>query len=252
MIIYQTVESALKPGRKKYRMTDQKYKAPGEIFMVLGIFFVAFAISAMVKLGFGISTISSLPYALHLIIPFLSFGEWNFVFQIVLFVILISITKKFKKRYIVSFVMVLLFALMLDFTDSLIGNLPDEIYIRVLMFGGSFLLMCFGVALMITSKMPLTIVELFSNSLASHYHTSFRRIKTMFDITCLAMSAAVSLLFLGDLAGIGIGTVVMAIITGTFIQAFGTLLNDHFEIEPYLETLYKKRKGKTEGTETKE
>ncbi len=220
--------------------------------MAGGIFFVAFAISAMVKLGFGISTISSLPYALHLIIPFLSFGEWNFVFQIILFVILVSITKKFKKRYIASFAVVLLFAVMLDFTDSLIGSVPEEIYVRMLLFGGSFLLMCFGVALMITSKMPLTIVDMFSNSLASYYHTSFRRIKTMFDVTCLVVSAAVSLLCLGNLAGIGIGTVVIAIITGTFIQAFGTLLKDHFDVEPYFETLYKKRKDKTKSTGTEE
>lgn len=74
----------------------------------------------------------------------------------------------------------------------------------------------------------------------------------MFDVTCLTISAAVSLFFLGDLAGIGIGTVVMAIITGTFIQAFGTLLNDHFEIEPYYETLRNRGKSATEGAKAKE
>ncbi|MDD2410165.1 MAG: DUF6198 family protein [Candidatus Methanomethylophilaceae archaeon] len=233
-------------------MKSRKLKVPGEIFMAIGLFFVAFAISLMVKLGFGISTISSLAYALHLIMPFLSFGEWNLAFQTVLFVILISITRKFKRKYLVSFAMVLLFAAMLDITDAMIGGVPDELYLRVPLFGGSFLLMCFGVSMMITSKMPLTIVEMFSNSLASHYHTSFRRIKTMFDVTCLTISAAVSLFFLGDLAGIGIGTVVMAIITGTFIQAFGTLLNDHFEIEPYYETLRNRGKSATEGAKAKE
>lgn len=220
--------------------------------MAPGIFFVALAISVMVKLGFGISTISSLPYALHLIVPELSFGEWNFAFQTVLLIILVSITRKFKKRYIASFAVVLIFAVLLDYTGSIIGDVPQELYLRIPLFGASFLVMCLGVAMMITSKMPLTIVDMFSNSLALFYHTSFRRIKTMFDVTCLVTSAVASLLFLGDLAGIGIGTVIMAIITGTFIQAFGTFMNDHMEIEPYCERFFKGNKKETSDIGAKE
>ncbi|MEA4977448.1 MAG: DUF6198 family protein [Methanomassiliicoccaceae archaeon] len=233
-------------------MSSNKIKLPGEIFIVAGLFLVAFSISLMIALGFGVSTISSLPYALNLVVPGISFGAWNLIFQAVLYVMLVSITRKVKGTHMISFIMVLLFAVILDFTKMMIGAVPDEIHLRILLFGGSFLLMCFGIALMITSKMPLLIIDLFSNGLSSYYHTSFRRIKTMFDVSCLTISVAVSLAFMGDLAGIGIGTVVMAVITGTFVQAFGTFLKEHFDIQPYFVKFLNTENASINDVEAKE
>lgn len=217
-------------------MKGNKINVPGEIFIALGLFLVALSISVMARLEFGISTSSSLPYALNLIVPGISFGAWNLMFQSSLYVIMVLITKKVKKRHILSFVMCLLFALLLDVTKMMVGAVPDELYIRIVLFGISFLGMNLGIALMLTSKMPLMITDMFSNNLATHYNTSFRRIKTMFDVFFLVVSSIVALVFLGALGGTGIGTLIMALVTGTFVQAFGLFLNDHFNIQP----LYKK------------
>lgn len=216
-------------------MSGSKIRVPGELFMVSGLFLVAFSISLMVNLGFGISTISSLPYALNLIAPDISFGVWNLMFQTTLYVILVVVTKNVQMIHIVSFIMVILFAALLDLTGKAVSTLPDEPYLSAVLFACGFITMCLGIALMITSKMPLMIIDMFSNNLASHFRISFRRVKTMFDVSCLAVSAAVSMSFLGNLAGIGIGTVLMSILTGTFVQAFGKLLRGRFDARPCLQ-----------------
>lgn len=74
----------------------------------------------------------------------------------------------------------------------------------------------------------------------------------MFDVSCLTISVAVSLAFMGDLAGIGIGTVVMAVITGTFVQAFGTFLKEHFDIQPYFVKFLNTENASINDVEAKE
>jgi len=118
----------------------------------------------MIALGFGISMISSLPYAPDLVVPGISFGAWNPIFQTVLYVMLVSVTRKIRRTHIISFMMVLLSAAILYFIKMMIGAVPDEIHLRTFVFGGSLPLMCSGIVPMLMSKMLLLIADLFSNS----------------------------------------------------------------------------------------
>ena len=58
----------------------------------------------MAKSGFGISTISSVPFVFNKVFPALSFGTWNYIFQTMLVLTLMILKKAFCFEYIFSFV----------------------------------------------------------------------------------------------------------------------------------------------------
>ena len=93
--------------------------------------------------------------------------------------------------------------------------------------------MCVAIALMVGSKIPLMITDTFINDLTIHFHVTYRAIKTLFDIICLALSVILSMVFLGHLEGVGIGTVIMAFITGLGVHVVNTSLSKVIFIKPW-------------------
>jgi uncharacterized protein len=212
---------------------DNKITLPGEVTFVAGLLLVSFAISLMVIAGFGISTISSLPYVLSRIFSQISFGIWNPVFQIGLLFVLLAITKRFKSGYMISIVLSVLFGMILDFFVHTVAGLPTEFWERLLYFIAGYPLMCLAIALMVGSRIPLMIIDTFLNDLTIYFHVTYRRIKTLFDIICVVLSVILSLAFLGHLEGVGIGTVILACITGLGVHVVTTLLSKVIVIKPW-------------------
>jgi uncharacterized protein len=218
---------------------ERKVTIPGEIAFVTGLLLVSFSISLMVLAGFGISTISSLPYVLSEMFDDISFGVWNLIFQVCLLSILLTITKNFRLGYVVSFFMSVMFSFILDFFIEAISGLPTDLEFRLLYFAVSYVIMCFAIAMMVGSKIPLMITDSFVNDLTQHYHVTYRRLKTIFDIICLTVSVFLSLAFLGGFVGVGIGTVVLALITGSGVHAANKVMGKVIVIKPWSKTLAK-------------
>ena len=96
-------------------------------------------------------------------------------------------------------------------------NLP----LRVLYFALSYFLICFGIALSNRCRMPIIPTDLFPRELAAITGWPYARIKVSFDLICLGTTAAMTLLFLGRLDGLGIGTVLAAATMGKAIAWIG-------------------------------
>lgn len=222
---------------------ERRYKIPGEASLVAGLLLISFAIPLMVRAGFGVSTISSLPFVLSKIINEISFGIWNPIFQICLLVILVAITRRFRSGYLISFMIAAGFGLSLDLFSGMLSMLPTDLGSRLLYIIASFPIMCVAISLMIGSKVPLMIVDAFINDLTAHYHVTYRRMKTIFDISCMSLSVALSLAFLGHLEGVGIGTIVMAFITGAGVHAANKAISKVMIIEPWSKRLSRMATG---------
>ena len=151
---------------------DKKITIPGEVSFVAGLLLVSSAIALMVIAGFGISTISSLPYVLSRIFSQISFGIWNPVFQIGLLVVLLAITKRFKSGYVISIVLSVIFGMIVDFFTNALAGLPTEFWQRLLYFIVGYLIMCVAIALMVGSKIPLMIIDTFLNDLTIFFHVT--------------------------------------------------------------------------------
>jgi len=216
---------------------DGKINVPGEIALLAGIALTSLGVILMVKADFGISTVMSLPFSLSCMFTEISFGSWNLIYQASLLVLLVVITRRFKIGYVVSVLLAAGFGLTLDLFRSVMGDLPGDLPFRFLYLVASYPIICLAISLMIGSKVPLMVADAFIYDLTTHFQVTYRRMKTMFDVSCVAISVGATLAALGYIAGVGLGTVVMALLTGAGVHAMNGVLRRTVEIKPWSKRL---------------
>ncbi|MEI6796518.1 MAG: DUF6198 family protein [Methanomassiliicoccales archaeon] len=215
----------------------RKINIYGELSLMIGILLISLAVSLMVRADVGLSILASLPFALTTIFPDIAFGTWNIIFQISILAILLAITRKFKSRYLVSLIIATAFGYIAGFFMSALVGLPSDPWCRFVYFALGYLCCCFGISFMVASKVPLMINEAFLFDLSRHFHVTFRRMKTLFDISVVSLSILLPMIFLGHLAGVGIGTILMAMMTGAGVHETSRIISKIASIKPWSKML---------------
>ena len=207
---------------------DQKHIFRGELALLLVIIMNSFGVVLMLYSGSGISAISSVPYAFSEVFPFLSLGTWTYIFQAILIASLMILRKHFVIEYLLSFVVGFAFSMMLDVHKGWISILPYNIPMRIIYFCISYLLLCIGIAFSNRCGLPIIPTDLFPRELAQITGISYPKIKISYDVICLLTTAILTFLFLGQIRGLGIGTIMAAFTMGKSIGMIGNILDRHF------------------------
>lgn len=207
----------------------------GEAALAFAVIINSFGVVLMLYSGAGISAISSVPFAFSEVLPRLSLGTWTYLFQGLLVLSLMILRKKFVPQYLFSFVVGFVFGKLLDFYELWIPLLPKGWIMQVIYFIISYLLICFGIALSNRCKLPIVPTDLFPRELSDITGAAYSKIKIIFDVTCLAVTVLLTLLFLGHLDGLGIGTILAACTMGKVIGWIGTRMDRHFSFTSILE-----------------
>lgn len=216
--------------------TDIEGKAVlrGELALLLAVVINSFGVVLMLYSGAGISAISSVPFAFSEVLPALSLGTWTYIFQGLLVLSLMVLRHRFVIQYLGSFVVGFIFGELLDVHELWIGILPDGLWWRVLYFAVSYMLISFGIALSNRCHLPIIPTDLFPRELSHIIGVSYPKVKIIFDVTCLAVTAGMTILFLGHLDGLGIGTILAAFTTGKAVGLIGDELDRHILFESFL------------------
>ncbi len=193
----------------------------GELALLLVIFINSFGVVLMLYSGSGISAISSDPYAFSEVFPIFSLGTWTYIFQGLLIASLMIMKRKFVPEYLFSFVVGFFFGLMIDFHESWIRELPQTLPLQILYFIISYLVICFGIALSNRCRMPIIPTDLFPRELSDITGVSYSKIKVSFDVICLTTTAMLTFGFLGQVKGLGLGTILAAFTMGKVIGIIG-------------------------------
>ena len=215
--------------------TKQPAVYRGEIALLAAVMINSLAVVLMLHSGSGISAISSVPYAFSLVLPRLSLGTWTYLFQGVLVLGLMLLRRRFVPAYLLSFVVGFVFGKLLDLHKAWIDALPATLPLRVLYFVLSYVLLAIGIAVSNRCKMPIVPTDLFPRELAAITGWSYSRIKVTFDVLCLATTALMTVVFLGRLDGLGVGTVLAALTLGKAIGKAGEVLDRHMTFVSCLE-----------------
>ena len=77
--------------------------------------------------------------------------------------------------------------------------------------------------------LPIIPTDLFPRELADITGVSYPKIKIGFDVTCLAVTAGLTGIFLGHLDGLGIGTILAAFTMGKVVGIIGERLDNRFQ-----------------------
>lgn len=213
----------------------QKHILRGEVALLVAVIINSFGVVLMLYSGSGISAISSVPFAFSEVLPHLSLGTWTYIFQGLLVLILMLLQKRFVPQYLFSFVVGFVFGKLLDANELWINILPSTIWLRILYFVISYLLISFGIALSNRCCLPIIPTDLFPRELSKITGVSYSKIKISFDVICLAVTAAMTGICLHHIDGLGIGTVLAAFTMGKVVGLMGDYLDRHVQFVSFLQ-----------------
>ena len=205
----------------------------GELALLIAVVINSFGVVLMLYSGSGISAISSVPFAFSRVLPALTLGTWTYIFQGILVLSLMILRKRFVLQYLLSFVVGFVFGELIDVYELWIEILPDGIGFRICYFIISYMLICFGIALSNRCLLPIIPTDLFPRELSQITGIGYPKIKISFDVICLAVTAGMTLIFLGQLEGLGVGTVIAAFTMGKVIGLIGNWLDRRFRFETF-------------------
>ena len=206
-----------------------------EIAYVLGLILLGLGTAFMEIADFGLSMIVAPAYIIHVKIaeylPFFSFGMAGYVLQFFVLIILCIVVRKFKPMYLVSFCTAVLYGFILDGCLLLFTYMPTEgIFVRIVYYTVGVLLCAMGIAFLFKTYIAPAAYDLFVKEIADTYNFRLDRVKTLYDCGSLLVAVILSFAFfgIGELVGIGIGTVVCTVLNGMLIGLFANLYNKFF------------------------
>ena len=209
-----------------------------EISYILGLVIMAFAAAFTEKANFGMSMVVAPAYILHLkvfeFLPWFTFGVAEYVFQGLLIIITVLIMRKFKISYLFSFVTAVIYGTLLDGAMALISALPENtLAIRILWYILGTVLCSFAVSLFFHTYLSPEAYELIVKEIAQKSGFNINKVKTSYDCISVVLGIIMSFAFFGFgvFKGVGVGTILCALINGFLIGRFSKLLEKHFDFK---------------------
>lgn len=207
-----------------------------EFAYISGFVLIAIGTAFMTLADFGLSMIAAPSYILHLglseRVPFLSFGVCDYLVQAVIILLMTAVLRRFRLTYLFSFFSAVLYGCILDGVLISLSLLPsDSMLLRIVYFIAGLVIVPSGVALLFRTYLAPGAHELFVRETVNQYKLDTGRFKTVYDCILCAVSIVLSFLFFGlwHFRGIGIGTVVCALVNGTLISLFVKLYDKVFD-----------------------
>lgn len=225
--------------------TDTRRTFSTELAWAIGIILTALGVAFMEKPGFGLSMVVAPAYIIHLklvqIWPFFTFGTSEYVFQLLLIIVMSVLLRRFSRSFIFSFATALIYGFTLDFCLYLVSGLAADTFImRVVFYALGILLCSAGISLMFHTYLPPEAYELFVKELSAKYKVNINVFKTCYDLSSMTLGVVLSFCFFGlwHFEGIRLGTLICASVNGFTISRFSKLYERFFIFENRIPALY--------------
>lgn len=214
--------------KKKVFYTETAY--------ILGILFLAFGTAFSELAGLGMSMVVAPAYIIHLVVskylPFFTFGMAEYTLQAVLIIVLMIFLRRFRISYLFSFVTAVIYGIVLDTIIYIFSPLGTEnLILRILYLVLGMVLCSTGVAMHFKTYISPEAYELVVKEVSVAKGLKIYKFKTAYDISSCVVAVIMSFVFFGFgvFRGIGIGTVICALINGSIIGLVSRFLDSHFE-----------------------
>lgn len=188
-----------------------------------GLFLFALGCCGMTKADLGLAPVPSVSWVVSYITNF-SYGTVHLGLNC--FFILVQavfLGWKFDKTMLLQILLSLLLSIFLDLVMPFMGLLDvftADFAGRVLVFALSIVVMGIGIGLQALPQVTLLPVDNLARIVASRMHRTLGTAKILIDCSSVVLSTIISLLFLGRLEGIQIGTAISALLTGNVVRIF--------------------------------
>lgn len=190
------------------------------IWFFVGVVINSFGVAFITKADLGTSPISSIPYVLSLNFP-LSFGAATFVFNILLILLqLVLLKKDFGILQVLQLVVTLVFSAFIDISMNLLFWLePINIVEKLISLAVGCAILGFGISIEVAPSTLMVPGEGAVSVISSKMpNRKFGTIKIVFDVSLMLTAAILSIILSRSLDGLGIGTIISALIVGKFVN----------------------------------
>ena len=231
-------------------LNRKKLPFPQELAYVIGILTMAFGVSCVSASNFGYSMIVAPAYLLFAKLGgLISFGTAEYLLQGCLLILLCIMIRRFRWQYLLSFVTAVIYGYTFDLMLMLVGYIDaSALPVRIILFAVGTLFISLSVALFVRTYVAPEVYELFVREYAVVHSLPFGRVKLIYDCISCLVSIVLSIVLFGFgvfadfsfpalgqailngcvLEGIGIGTVIAALVNGPLITLFGNYFDRHF------------------------
>ena len=104
--------------------------------------------------------------------------------------------------------------------------LPTNYFMQLLYAAIGDVILGFGIMLSVTANVVMNSGEVTVLAFTQVTKKEFGSVKIVFDLSCVALGAVLSLIFAGKIVGIREGTLLCACCTGLFVKLFNRLFKD--------------------------
>ena len=186
------------------------------LFLVAGLFIMAFGVAFSIKGNLGTSPISSLPYVTGQISG-LTVGTTTIILHCVLILLQILILRKqYDWIQLLQLPIAFVFGLMTDLAVGALAFLHPASYAQQWMICGiGVLLVAVGVSFEVTANVIVLAGEGFVLAVCKVCPIKFGTMKVVFDGSLVVISCILSVVFLHGIYGVREGTVAAAILVGS-------------------------------------
>lgn len=193
-------------------------------FFLLGVIINSFGIALITKAALGTSPISSVPYVFSLrFTPTL--GQFTF-FVNFLFIVgqIVLLRREFQKIQLLQIGVNVLFSSIIDVSMNLLSPFaPQGFGQELLWLLAGCAVLAFGIYVEVSPKVLMVPGEGLVSALARVSGIEFGSVKVAFDVTLMSLAAICSFLFFHGLQGVGLGTLISAVLVGLIVKLYRRL-----------------------------
>lgn len=195
------------------------------LWFALGVCVNSFSIALIAKTNLGVGSISSVAYVLSLVLP-LSFGGFTFVVNMLFIVAQVALLRRdFQPVQLLQVVVNIVFSGLIDVSGALLSGIAlDGMPARVVGLLIGCALLALGVAIEVAPNVILVPGEGIVRAIHAVTKRPFGSCKAAFDAGLVITALILSLLLLGRIDGIGVGTVVSALVVGRIVNVLNLRL----------------------------
>lgn len=207
-----------------------------ELAYVIGLTALAFGTALMERADFGMSMVVAPAYLIYLkvssTLSWFTFGMAEYCFQAFLIIVLAVVLRRFRRKYLFSFVTAFIYGSVLDLMIRAVGLIPGEgIMPRTGFYLSGMIFCAVGVSLLFTTYISPEAYELFVKEISSTYNLNINKTKTVYDCCSCMVAIVMSFIFIGfgHFEGVKLGTVFCALVNGWLIGQCTRLFEKHFD-----------------------
>lgn len=204
------------------------------LWFVLGVLVNSFGVALITQAALGTSPISSIPYVLSLRFP-ITLGEFTFILNLVyIFGQIVLLRRDFQPIQLLQIAVNVIFSAFIDVSMNLLSWLqPDHIAVKLIALILGCAILGVGISIEVAPDVLVVPGEGIVRAMTQVSGKRFGSVKVFFDCTLVAIALILSFLFFHGLNGLGLGTVISALIIGRFVN----LYNRYLPLIPYLRGL---------------